>query len=252
MQILSFSSLLKRLVWHLPAVAIFATATCLQAAPVVANTGNPAGAYLIGSGITLQVAWTQSTAAANVAISATLLNLSLSDSPEVVQAFLTTAVGPGTSAAQQIAHSFLTVNPSGSTPADHRLFEGLELGPGTYYLTLVGGTPSRSWQYGWDASTTNGPVMTASGVTFLGSYSSNFTNGMNADYAPASQFRPLEYSPALYDLLFSVTGDFAPTSPAPEPAALSLLLSGGVLLWCARRSRQQNSRSQSAPVSEGK
>jgi hypothetical protein len=237
MRLFSLPNLMRSFVRPLSlAVAACLAAVSLPAASLVANGGSPGGAWVIDTGETLQVAWTQSTAATNVAIGSTLLNLSYFDRPEVVQAFLTTAVGPGTTAAQQIAQSSISVNPSGSSPAEYRLFGGLDLGPGTYYLTLAGAS-------GWIASTTNGPVITAPGVTFLGSYNSTYFDGIDA-YAPASRFHllPFSSSPASYDLLFSVTGDFTPVSPAPEPAALSLLLSGAVMLWCSCRGRWQSSR----------
>ncbi len=81
----------------------------------------------------LMASWTSSVAFDNVSIFA---ELGADNSSASLTAFLTNAVGPGTTAANQIAS--VTLTPPFLDSPGVLLFSGLNLGPGTYYLVLTG------------------------------------------------------------------------------------------------------------------
>ena len=138
-------------------------------------------------------------------------------------AFLTTQIGPGTSASNQVADSiFSTVNPSGLTT----LFSGLTLGAGNYYLVLAkdqlssGGDYLSSWLFG-----NPGVVNIASGTTYLGSLYSSDADVSHV-YAPASDFSNMVdiSTGGPFNHLFRVSS--SALTPVPEPTTMLLLGSG--------------------------
>ncbi len=83
--------------------------------------------------IALEVSWSQTNTYGDVSIFADLGGFGSSGSGI---GYLTTAVGPGTTSANHVAAPDIFTFPS--APHDVQLFSGLDLGPGTYYLTVFG------------------------------------------------------------------------------------------------------------------
>ena len=166
------------------------------------------------------VSWTSTTAFTSLSITARLTGFVQTGATGT--AYLTTKIGSGTTAANQIASGTFTFPSSGS---DTVLFSNLTLGPGTFFLTLAAPQANNSW-LGGDA-VNRVPPITGPGVAFAGQYSSD----TRASYAPASIFSAISGNSPL---LFTVTG-----TAVPEPQLSALLFVGaGVLL--AQRIRQRN------------
>jgi len=135
-------------------------------------------------------------------------------------AYLVTRIGPGSTSAEEVASNNYSAT-SGS-PSLTRLFSGLTLGPGSYYL-VVTSLPIG----GWDTPYTAGAAVVniGVGVTRGAQYIVNDGNGPpDLGYPPASLFSELDF----YDLEFQVTG--SPTSPAPEPSTLPWMGVGFILI----------------------
>jgi hypothetical protein len=153
-------------------------------------------------------------------------------------AYLTTGIGPGTTSANEIAHTQFTV-PSGQGPVCSpascgfpiTLFSGLSLGPGNYFLTL--GLPSRgsSFVVGW-FPVFNPTVVEDMGVSVSGGDA--YIARPASSYAPASVF-------AFYDGSgpFTTLGmDFTVTTAAvPEPGSVALIGLGVLFLLVLRLGR---------------
>jgi hypothetical protein len=142
---------------------------------VVSVTGSPSTCASTGgnlgdptTGIVTAVSWSQTSGYSNVTISAALDDL---DGPTLTQfaAYLTTSIGPGTTAAQQIATANVTAPQVGSPTATlTTIFTGLTLPPGTYYLTIYGSVNGPvlgpdCWTFSTGAPT----IVTAAGVAGL-------------------------------------------------------------------------------------
>lgn len=141
-----------------------------------------------------------------------------------ISAYLTTAIGPTETIADQIATSTIAV-PGGQFV--DAAFSGLSLGPGTYYLTLAVPTPQTNIAY-WFGSQNGTTITTDSGVTFDGdNFADYFFPGIldSIDQAnpPASSFTFFG-QPVDAGLSFDVSGERA--SLTPEPSSLLLLASG--------------------------
>jgi hypothetical protein len=141
-----------------------------------------------------------------------------------ISAYLTTAIGPSETVADQIATSTIAV-PAGQFV--DTAFSGLSLGPGTYYLALAAPTPQTNIAY-WFGSEDGTAITTDSGVTFDGDYFSDYffpgtLDAINETNPPASSFTFFG-EPVDAGLNFDVTGD--PASVIPEPSSFLLLASG--------------------------
>jgi hypothetical protein len=138
----------------------------------------------------------------------------IEDGPDPGFAYLTNQIGPGTTAANEIASGAFSF-PAAST--ETLLFSGLTLPAGTYYLTL---TVTNSGSGGWFG--TNTPTATtAAGVTLFPDYDT-FTP---AAYPPATSF----FTPTSTNLIFRVTA-------IPESSALiQFLLGGGLIAFLGLR-----------------
>jgi hypothetical protein len=212
--------------------AVIAFAPGAFAGTIVSVTGTGTGEANFALGGSdqdevLEASWTILGTYFNVSI-AVDVGANDSSSPSL-SAYLTTAIGPTETAADEIAGIML--DPAAENETD-TLFSGLTLGPGTYYLVLTGGA-SDSTESVWWGTDTPTAATTGDGVTFGGDAfaAMGMGLGVNGNYPPASDFNN---APGL-GLLFDVTGD-----ATPEPSSFSLILIGGPAgfwLWKRRRSR---------------
>jgi hypothetical protein len=162
----------------------------------------------------VSASWSESQAYTGVTIDV-LVDSSLGGTP-AADAYLTTRIGPGTTAADEIAHTQFTVpeelpvcSPSGNCGAMVTLFSGLSLGPGNYFLTL-GSTATSGSVVGWFPAL-NPVVIEDTGVTQGPSYLA----GVVDPFAPASPFGVYPFA-----MNFTVTGT---PVPVPEPAETALV-----------------------------
>lgn len=189
--------------------------TVISVAP--ASTAFAAGANALSS------SWTQTGSYSNVTVSAVLTNLSGIGLSFGYHAFLTNSLGPGTTVANEIANTAITLAPG--LDQSIALFSGLSLGSGTYFLVITpDGGPNGAT--GW-SDVTSAPVVTLdAGVT----HGTDRFSTSNIGYAPSRTFNTL---PGNSRLLYSVEAD-----PVPEPATTALLGAGLVLMLLkARRLR---------------
>ena len=211
--------------------AIFICASLAQwacAGTIVKSSGDseasvPLGYYApYGTSTVYAVAWSQSTSYTGVEVLANLFN---SGGGGTVDYALVTAIGPGTTFAQDGVIEGSVTTPA--NPEDVELFDLPVLGPGTYYLVLSSPTEGSGWQYNFPFQSN---FTTAPGVSFLGSQQAQFTDIDNT-YAPGSTFSGISYP-----VEFDVTG----TAAAPEPdlaAGIGLALVGFSIMLRKARSR---------------
>ncbi len=193
----------------------------LHAAILLQNSGQVSVQYNISAVENISTSFIFTNTFTNVGISTSLdKGLNNTGIPRSGSAYLTTAIGPGTSTSSQIATTTFIFP---TTPTVFQLFSGLTLPSGTYFLTL--GSPD-SVGGGWDATTIGTLTQTTSpGANFGTNYFANSGN-QNTVYPPGSQFTAgLVYTP-----LFTVTGTPSTTSSVPEPSSLIMIVSG-MFLW---------------------
>ncbi len=181
----------------------------------------PASPPNLGSEDAAVGAWSQTSSAANVSIAA-MLDSAVAPYTAAFSgdAFLMSQVGSGTTTAQQLATA------SYSVPANSdglvTLFSGLNLLPGNYFLVV----DVTSGVGGWDGSTYPPLLVTASGVTFLGTGSKEIGFPGAAPYTPSINF---DYGTNGNQLEFTVTSvDTAALTP--EPPAITLCGTGLLLI----------------------
>jgi hypothetical protein len=139
------------------------------------------------------VSWTQANTWTNVSISASLY---ASAGTGTGVAYLTTKVGSGTTNANEVANTAISI--TGNTPQSLLLFSGLTLNPGTYYLVILPTVPSVSSEsavhprlavqpnLNWAWSSGSGvTITTGSGVTYNGTFQC-FGCTFAPSYPPAS------------------------------------------------------------------
>ena len=190
----------------LAALAAFCAVNVATAQVTVIQVGDDkSGASAIEPGQTLAASWTQASAFDNVSVYATL-----SGDTSTFTAYLTNSLGPGTTAANEIASA--SFNKPFGDHTEVNLFNSLSLPAGTYYLVLSGTTMT----VGWDYDTTPS-VTTAGGVT---------NNGADASFDTSPSYPPGRSFATDGDAyLFRVTG-----TAVPEPAiAINLFLGGAIL-----------------------
>ena len=158
--------------------------------------------------------WRLATAYSGVNISIDPLSLCCGI-PDLGTAYLTTAIGPGTTAAQEIANT--TFHFVGGL-----VFTGLSLGPGDYYLTIARTAQQAAdsgpleIMFGWGGWETIS-VSAAPGVTHFSDYYSN----PGGAYPPGSDFGVLSGG-------FGYEITEAGSGTVPEPSSI-FLLTGGIL-----------------------
>jgi hypothetical protein len=219
---------------------ILISAKSLKADTIISVTGAPGLSTLIGSGSpAVSTFWAQSNAYTGVAV-AVLVNISVSGGQSATaDAYLSTRIGPGTTVADEIAHTGFTVpaiaagggdvcSPQGNCGSIVTLFSGLSLGPGTYFLTLSS-TARSSPLVGWFPALTMPTVLQDTGVAEGFSYYAPVVGS----YAPASVFQEqltsLNNSPLYtFSMSFAVTG--TAVNAVPEPALAALVGLGALLI----------------------
>lgn len=195
-------------------------ATSASAATIVSVSGTPA--VFIGTAVTA-AGWTQTSAYTNVNVSAVLTNASGIGAGLAMHAFLTNAIGAGTTVANEIASVGFNLTPG--IAQNVSLFSGLSLGPGNYFLVLQpdGGSTG---QGGWAAAVPT--IVTDGGVTRVGDRFSSTAAG----YAPASTLNLINQS---QQLLYSVE---TANSAVPEPSTAALVAAGLGIAMARRRWRR--------------
>jgi hypothetical protein len=233
-----FSSVLSREKLVLPLVALFLTLPGANARadivlpfpppPVVYSSGGSADGFALLNPLSteqaLGVSWSQGSEYTSVTISAQLE--ALGGTTQTGEAYLTTALGTGTTTNDEVASVAFSFPASQSYVT---LFSGLDLPAGTYYLSLV--DTSSSGGAGWIVSKSP-TVQSGNGDSFYQEY---LFATPPATYFPSTAVTVANDTPPN----FSVTG-----TEVPEPSAgLCFALSGGLLLLFSRRlSRDKRGR----------
>ena len=188
---------------------------------IISVTAPPTLSTLIDRNSVVSTSWSESKAYTSVTIAALVDSAAVGQTP-TADAYLTTRIGPGTTATDEIAHARFTVPallpvcaPS-SCGAIVTLFSGLSLGPGDYFLTM-GPDATSSDIAGWFPALTpfNPIVVEDTGV----SDGATFFASIPASYAPASAFGPFPEEGTVA-MIFTVTGTAATSTPEPATAAL--------------------------------
>ena len=214
---------------------LFLAVPSATATTVVATTGSAIPLGLcdatggasgnMAQGYVTAVGWSQTQGYSNVTIGAALDDFA--GSHPNFTAYLTTQIGPGTSATQEIA-SASVVGPNVANPTTSltTIFTGLTVGPGTYYLTIYGDVnaglvglpplPGDCWTY-----TTSPTTTLDTGVTLLLG---------NGEAAGVAAYPPASAIPASggqsFPLLFQVTGTPV-TPPSLSKSFGSIAISSG-------------------------
>jgi hypothetical protein len=182
--------------------ALVVVAQTVAAATIISETGRSYAGYAARTDQFDAISWSQTGSYTDVNITARLYTV---DPTDTGTAWITTRVGPGTTLADQIATASFSF-PSSANASDVILFTGLTLDPGTYYLTIGGGT---NYWSSWYATDQPVPTMDT-GVTYNG----NFYIYNSDAYAPAS---PYVSTPHITPI-FSITG-----TVVPEPTSLAFI-----------------------------
>lgn len=198
-------------------------------ANTIALASNPSpdpGGLLVSSSEYVRTSWSQSGGYTNVAISAWLFGTVVNGQyvPSSGTAYLTSSL-PGVS----LQDAFVFPDPTGGHATSLLLFSGLNLGAGTYFLTLAGVDPLGG---GWSDSLNGGPgtaITLDYGVT-LGTPGFASPATLNASNPPASMFNTI--NPTSLQPFFAVTGD-----PVPEPSLIPLVGSVIAMLLALRMRR---------------
>ena len=205
----------------LRALAFFALTAASYAATIVSVSGPIDFTGAIGSSQAMTVGFTTGQAYNSVTISALISGLA----GQTVDAYLTTSIGAGTTVADEVASGVINLpgfNPGVLTP----VFAGLNLAPGSYYLTLF--NPDNN-SGGW-SSTETPTVFDVPGSSY--DFSGYFiTNAVPLPYPPGATFVDLSTQDGR-TLIFSVD-----TVSVPEPG--TWLVGVGLALLALGRWRRR-------------
>ena len=209
-----------------------AWASVVQAGTLTSTIVNSPGWTNTGQGFSAAFSFSTTAMYTNVSIEAFL---AATPSPLSGLAFLTSQVGPTTTAANNIvAPQPFTVTSELPTFQWVTLFTGLTLGPGSYFVTLSSDTFSLLLALGNTSTTT---ITEAPGVTRGLDYFANNQGGtsVNAAFAPGSTFGNAvntKTQPDFYS--YRVTGDLGSSASVPEPGSMALVGLGLALLMRRR------------------
>jgi hypothetical protein len=197
-------------------VALSFAAFPLKAGLIITTSGIPSSATVTRPAFFFEIPITIGAGYTNVAVSASLVAGGVAG--DVGTAFLTTQVGPGTTAADQVATGTFNFADAASfnTLVNVPVFSGLTVNAGTYYLVLVGVDVYDGISVNPSSTYTTAPGSSVGTLTY--------TSGtdVNSLYAPASTFSSAN---TLGTPFLTVTGDLSPTS-VPEPSTALLFLAG--------------------------
>jgi hypothetical protein len=193
---------------------------------IISVTGSPGLSTLIDyssvvASSVVSTSWSESKSFSGVTISI-LVNSAIVGQTPSADAFLTTSIGPGTTVIDEVASTQFTVPlqlpvcSQYSCGADVTLFSGLNLGPGTYFLTLAPDDTS-SGEVGWFPAM-DPTVLENPGVI----EGTAFFDTSVASYPPAGSFVANDFA-----MDFTVTG--TAVAPVPEPATVTPLVGLGAL-----------------------
>ena len=205
--------------WYI--VWTFVSVTRLVTADNIISATGPVSGYTGAAGIS--VGWTDFTALRDVTITAPLANGNTSGTAPGT-AFLTTSIGPGTTLTDVVAKANIVISCALCTE-DVVLFSGLDLGPGSYWLTLSAPAPPTSflnWAASDTISVTTSLTTTYSGFTYLTDIYGSFPPGSPLMFPPV--FPPLGYE-------FSVTSTPEPSESAVICLGLTILVLCKVRPW---------------------
>jgi hypothetical protein len=214
----------------------------LKADPVIISvTAPPALSTLIDSDSIVSTSWSVSKSYTDVSISA-LVDSALVGQTPTADAYLTTQIGPGTTAADEIAQARFTVPAelpvcsSSSCGAMVTLFSGLSLGPGNYFVTMGPDPTSSGEAVGWFPAL-DPTVLLDTGV----SEGNSFLASAVASYPPASAFEAYTvgvsppFPPMVVDVAMNLTVTGTAAAPIPEPTTGTLIEFSALFLLVMRR-----------------
>jgi hypothetical protein len=143
-------------------------------------------------------------------------------------AFLTTSLGAGTTAGDQVAAGTFSVPTVGAPSGMTDVLDLPSLSAGTYFLSIFGGPAGT---FGWDNTSSPSTTLDTGASVGLSYFSLNPTAG----YLPGSPFTPNTVFQTNPIFEFEVTGTVA---ESPEPAAFTLFGLGAAALAVLRRRRR--------------
>ena len=200
---------------------LVAAALPASAATVITRSGAPTffdGGFAKTS---FYSSWTQSAGNAYIAVTVAAEICSIGGvTTGTATAFLTNAIGPGTTVANQIATAPVSVTGAtacGTSSALTTIFTGLSLPAGTYYLVFS----NMNANFGWTQNIVAPTETLGTGVT---SNVDAFETGGPGPYPPADVYTAYNIAGATKNFLFSVTGTLfvPPPPPPPTPTATGI------------------------------
>jgi hypothetical protein len=210
-----------------------------RATPIVSIFGpdNPFGnvpGVELGAGRVTQ--WQSMLAFEDVTVTADLSSVGSVSTTPTATAFLTTRIGPGTTAADEVARATVVLPDFFAPSHTVTLFTGLNLAPAHYYLTIVSPPATIGIWRTSDSTQAQKVGFPCDGappcpVTIPGFPNWQMFTVQPNPYAPASVWTPFHFSAG--EMHFAVDGTLAgeepPTEPppsVPEPGTLMLTLGG--------------------------
>jgi hypothetical protein len=208
-------------------LSAISAASLSSAATIYSITGPPTGGAQISSISVIGEQWTMSTSFTNINVSVMVGNLTTSGTQTQGEAWITNQIGPGTTNSNVFAYDVFAIPPmpTQTSYSSVNIFNGLTLGPGTYYLILTSNDGSSGW-----ATSTSKVVATGSGVTAGNEWFAPAQN-INQAFEPASTF--IDFGAG--NKLFTITGDPV-NRVVPEPSVGLLVLPAlAALAWFRNR-----------------